>query len=484
MSNEAKTTWEDNEGEKGGQYLAHSSSDDELGSLSGNAEARLEREQKRRDQYVIEAVDTLVIILLIVGFSLISANILVLVDQNVDMEIPLWSIFTVLWVGQFAILIAALYAVRMMLKAMIIKVKRGKRLAQKWHHANEKRIPLVQYVLIHLGTVLGVSFVVAIFEINLYFALAGMISKYVPLGIAYAITGFSFLGSILCKSQADLYSMGAWGMALLFVILLNVKFSNDSMPWGAVLFPLFVLTGAPLVVIASIIVKYLMRNYLLKPYQLEALCLLIVSFTCYLLAVVSIANAVHGYMIFDIPYSEMATILTLVGSLLFFVAVWRITVEALATAIVRMGSDRPKPLVRLPGGGWELDLEETFELFPIIGEIEVRNDGTNNSGKKKGNRGSTLMCGCCAAVQMMTFGKSGGMYDSDEDEETGVTSAMLGGDRAALRRASDLKDPERYAVGGSTFKDEAETAASRPESARLLGSAPKTKVASWANRTV
>lgn len=176
------------------------SSTEEKGSLlSGDYESRLVREQKKRDKFAVEAVDCLIVILLVAGFVLITINILVLINENVNDEIPLWAMFVILWFGHLAIFITAIYSVRLMLKSMVSKGDRSVRLTQRWHMSNERRIPLIQYILSHLIWALSTSFIFVIFEILLFLQLNSRIPQYSILIVLYIVFGAGFLSSVICR---------------------------------------------------------------------------------------------------------------------------------------------------------------------------------------------------------------------------------------------------------------------------------------------
>jgi hypothetical protein len=154
-------------------------------------------EQERRDRYVIDAVQGLNYILLITAWTIIVALALVFVNEYTA-NIPVWSIFLVLWIGHFILFIVFVHMIRQMLRSLLAK-NDAERLTQRWHQANERRIPLIQYLMFHLLWALGISFMLVIFEILLYLSLIDAVPSYVPLVPVYVVALISFSNSLVCR---------------------------------------------------------------------------------------------------------------------------------------------------------------------------------------------------------------------------------------------------------------------------------------------
>lgn len=159
-------------------------------------------EQERRDKYVTDAVHGLNHILLVAAWSIILALVLVFTNEYVGV-IPLWSIFMILWIGHFIVFVIFLNMIRQMLRSLLAK-NDAERLTQRWHQANERRIPLIQYLMFHLLWTLGISFMLVIFEILLYLSLVGMAPSWSPLVPAYIVVAISFSNSLVCRYFLDL----------------------------------------------------------------------------------------------------------------------------------------------------------------------------------------------------------------------------------------------------------------------------------------
>ena len=77
-------------------------------------------------------------------------------------------------------------------------------------------------------------------------------------------------------------------------------------------------------------------------------------------------------------------------------------VAALATAVRRMGAERPLSLIKLESGGWDIDENNNFELYLILGEVET-NAPIFLSEKTVVDR---YICSCCNSTIEMISGCS------------------------------------------------------------------------------
>ena len=174
-----------------------SSSDEEKESLLPNGISG-KSDQELRDGYVFDAVHGLNQIFLVIAITSILTLILIFVDEFTESVIPIWGIFLVVWIGHLALFAVMLSIVRLLLSSVLSKSERLQ-FSHRWHQANEKRIPLIQYVLYQLLWVLGASFLLFIFEILLYLSIVGIISFVSLLIYAYIIIAGFVTFAILCR---------------------------------------------------------------------------------------------------------------------------------------------------------------------------------------------------------------------------------------------------------------------------------------------
>lgn len=159
-------------------------------------------DQEIRDKHVFDAVDGLNKLFLAISITVLLVLILILVDEFTARVVPIWGIFLVIWLGHVALFLISLSIARLLLSSVLSKSERV-RFSQRWHQANEKRIPLIQFVLFQLLWILSLSFALVIFEILLYLAIVEVTSYLPVLIFSYIIIGGALLFAFLCRLVID-----------------------------------------------------------------------------------------------------------------------------------------------------------------------------------------------------------------------------------------------------------------------------------------
>jgi hypothetical protein len=154
--------------------------------------------QAKRDQFAMNAVSGLYQIIVVVAFAIIIAIILLFTSEFVPGVIPTWSIFLVVWLGHLSIFFVVASSIRLLLLSMLSKNDR-ERQSQRWHQANERRIPLLQFAIYHFMWILGLSTVLIVFEVLIYLSIIGTVSVASVFVIPYIIIGIAISNALICR---------------------------------------------------------------------------------------------------------------------------------------------------------------------------------------------------------------------------------------------------------------------------------------------
>ena len=379
--------------------------------------------QQERDKSVVEAAMGLNHVVLVAAWTSIAALILVFVNEFTDNAIPSWGIFTVLLFGHFVLLLVVMRILRLILRSLLPK-NDAERSTQKWHQANEKRIPLIQYTVYNVSWVFGVSFLLVLVEIFAMLYYLGLAPVYAPLVPIYLLTGVALTNSIICRSTSLIGAL-TWAAALTQTLLYNLKAVEDTsalLTWTVVLVPTFFLVSMWIVAVLFIWLQYLRGAYHLREYQAECLGLYFLAGAAFFLAAYGLLAYLQGDEIFGaVPDQKLATGAAIVGACAFFAGLSIAVDHIVRAAVERMGGERPKTLVRTAGGGWDVDWNNTYQNYVITGDIESAKFSHLGGSGEKG-------CGCCATIELVTrntllcgFGEDREGFDdrnSDEDSET------------------------------------------------------------------
>jgi hypothetical protein len=189
---------EDAQGEGGSRPGTPRTSSERGGGITLEAASEIGDGIDVRDKHVADAVENLYLVVVICAVALFAALCVEVINCFVPGSMPTWTLFLFLWVGHFVLLIVLFQSVKHMLHAMISKSTR-ERFSQKWHQANERRIPLIQYAVYHIGWIFGLSFALVITEIIAYLAVVGVIPAYAAFIIPYIIIGGALSNSLVCR---------------------------------------------------------------------------------------------------------------------------------------------------------------------------------------------------------------------------------------------------------------------------------------------
>jgi hypothetical protein len=92
----------------------------------------------------------------------------------------------------------AVYVTSLVLKSLVAKNEQERQTA-RWHQANEKRIPLIQFLMYNLSWILGISAVLVVVEILVYLETYGYVPTYSFLVPIYIVIGFALLSALICR---------------------------------------------------------------------------------------------------------------------------------------------------------------------------------------------------------------------------------------------------------------------------------------------
>lgn len=379
--------------------------------------------QKQRDTSIVEACLGLNHVVLVAAWTAIVAIILVFVNEFTSNAIPSWGIFLVLLFGHFVLFLVVLRIMRLVLHSLLPK-NDAERATQKWHQANEKRIPLIQYTVYNVGWVFGVSFLLVLVEVLALLYYEGSAPLYACLVPIYLLSGAALLISIVCKSTS-LIGAVSWASILAQTLLYNLKveeaYNGTSLSWTDVLIPADVFVLVWIAVVLYVWVQYLRSVFHLHQYQMESLALYFLAGSAFVLALVALtAYLDNDAEVFGlVPDVKFATGAALVGACAFFAGLSIAVDNVLRSAIERMGGERPRTLVKTVGGSWDVDYQNTHQNFLITGDIESSKFAylAVNTGERS--------CGCCSSLELVTrpiFGFGDEEEGGQADESTPLRS--------------------------------------------------------------
>ena len=372
---------------------------------------------KERDKYVLEATQSLNHFVVIAAWTAIVAMIFVFVNEFTDNAIPTWSIFAVLFFGHFLLFIVVIRIMRLILRSLLPK-NDAEKATQRWHQANEKRIPLIQYTVYNVSWIFGASFLLVIIEILALLYFENIAPVYASLVPIYLFSGAALMNSILCRSTSW---AGALSWALIFAqtILYHIKeeeaYNGTSLNWTEVLIPAFVFIISWIGIIIYVWIQYL-RSYLhLQQYQMESLSLYFLAGAAAFVSLYGLMSFLNQQEVFgNVSDEKFATGAALVAICAFFIGLSIAVENIIRATIERMGGERPKALIKTSNGGWDMDYDNAFQNYVITGDIESTKFShlVNSDDKEKS-------CGCCSSLELVTrrtlFGFSEGRGDSDEE---------------------------------------------------------------------
>lgn len=295
----------------------------------------------------------------------------------------------------------------------------------RWHQANERRIPLIQFIMYNIAWTFGVSVLLVVMEIQLYLYSLSMVpfwSAFVPV---FIFTSVAIANSLICKSTS-VSGIVTWVLVLAFTVLLNIQSlqttssNTTNLTYTLVFIPVFLLFGYWFLQFIILWINYLFSVYKLKQHQIEALAFYLLAFVTLFLSSFSFASYMDGEDFYGYSYLKISAALAIIGSCSFFLALAKVVAFSIDTIQKRMGADRPKNLVRLEGGGWDLDTENSYEVYVILGEIDFKGSLWKSMCTTEKSPFHRFICGCCG-VEMISQGQG------NNDNRTSFSNGGDGG---------------------------------------------------------
>lgn len=405
-----------NSHQEGSEVLANNGNSTASGSPS-DADSH-----KDRDHNVVDATTGLNHVILVAAWTVIIALILVFINEFTDKAIPSWGIIASLLFGHFILFLVIIRIMRLILRSLLPK-NDVERATQKWHQANEKRIPLIQYTVYNVSWIFGVSFLLVLTEILALLNDQGLAPVYAALIPLYLLSGAALCNSVVCRSTS-LIAAFTWTLILAQLVMYNIKveevYNDTDLPWILVLVPALALVSVWVTAFAFIWAQFIRGAFHLHQYQMESLTLYLVAGSAFLVSLVALQAALQGVAVFTSSSSSDEKISAgsaLAGACAFFAGL-SITIDhVLREALSRMGGERPQALVRSRDGGWYVDEYRTHQNWVLTGDVE--SSKISSGEREKG-------CGCCGSLELVTRSGLGVDEQYSEDEETPLTRGSQG----------------------------------------------------------
>ena len=365
----------------------------------GNAFAK---QQKLRDQSMRKGVYCLYYIYVTITWASLISLTLYFTDLYAHNVIPLFAVFIPLWLGHVVYLIIIFQCFYHIFQAILAPSKElqsNERFTPKWQQMNQKRIPLIQFTLYHLGWITGVAIIFLTCEILLYYQTISVIPSYSVLIPMYFLTCILLSNSLVCKSTS-LHQIICWLLIFITLVLINVKLvRNASYSYYIVfiaIFKLFLYLAAKAL---YIFINYLNGYYLLEFYQVVASVTYFFAFMTLFFSVFCYAGYLEGYSYHGYSNLKIAVGLLICGLALIYAVLSKIFSTYLDDKIIQLGADKPQKLTKLPTGGWDVDHDNYMEYNILLGEITTRGSLlmdiiSVNESRELRNSLSYYTCGC------------------------------------------------------------------------------------------
>lgn len=254
-----------------------------------------------KDQCVVRAVEHLLIILYVVTATVLLVIFLLIVNLLTFADaVPYWGIFLVIWMGHLSVLVVVGSSVHLVLQS--VTTDSGdtaadgdeERTTAQWHQLNERRIPLVQFLMYNLAWVLWVSLVLVVFEVLLYLALEGDVAATACLVPVYVASGLAIVSAILCRSAALSVTV-TWLLLLATAILVHVTLSDpDRLHPSDAVIPSYALVAYWTLLCLYTLLLHAVDVYRLHTDQLLILVYYIVAAALFLLTIVVVDEFLGG----------------------------------------------------------------------------------------------------------------------------------------------------------------------------------------------
>lgn len=162
-------------------------------------------QQEKRIEEIGFAVNHLLSINYLIIVTVLTVEILVIINIATHHIIPIWIIFSTLWLGHAILAIMAFYSIKQIFtslesdKATPTRSDVDPRNTQRWHISNEKTIPLIQYLIYCLLCLLWISSNLLLVEILGYLSYLSLVPKFSIVIPIYILAGCSIVSAVLCR---------------------------------------------------------------------------------------------------------------------------------------------------------------------------------------------------------------------------------------------------------------------------------------------
>ena len=322
-----------------------------------------------RDERLKLSADGLYYLFLIAAWTTILALLLTFINLY-NGAIPLYAVFIIFWTGHVLLIFMMLRILRSMILSVIGTGKLES--THRWHLANERRFPLLQYLLFQISWILGISAVLFVFEILLYLYYSDAVTLSAVTVPIYILSSICLLNSMLCKNYTW-HAAAAWFLVLIQCILINLKQThNITDDYELLLAPTYLLIHVWMAMSTWTFLNYYLAFYELKTWQLESLILYIIGFTILFLSTYSYGKYLDGNTLDGLSYEKISLALALISVCLLSAAIGKVVFNHLEMVTKRMGAERPKKILRVDTGGWDIDEDNNFDNNFLVGEIDTR----------------------------------------------------------------------------------------------------------------
>jgi F0F1-type ATP synthase assembly protein I len=160
-------------------------------------------DEKRRDNYMISAVNHLKLIAYLTTSVIIAVLIVLCLNQYIN-NVPVWVCFLILWLGHAIIMILSSSSMIYTYKSLqsenpLDNLLSANQVVNKMFYFNGKKIKLAQYLLISLFSLLWISFILFTFELLLLLAIYSVVEDYVVLLPFYIYSVTAILSATVCR---------------------------------------------------------------------------------------------------------------------------------------------------------------------------------------------------------------------------------------------------------------------------------------------
>ena len=170
-----------------------------------NESIEVKAQQEKRSEEICSAMNHLLSINYLSIGTVLTVEALVIINIATHNIIPIWIIFSTLWLGHAILAIIVFYSVKQIFaslesdKATPIRSDSDPQSTQRWHISNEKTIPLIQYLIYCLLRLLWVSSNLLLAEILGYLTYLSLVPKFSSVIPIYILAGCSIISAVICR---------------------------------------------------------------------------------------------------------------------------------------------------------------------------------------------------------------------------------------------------------------------------------------------